>query len=53
MYVRLCLGVLLNYRYTARLLLAVHIYSRINITTFFNFPDMFRWYIRDLQCYIF
>jgi len=27
--------------------------SRINITTFFNFPDMFRRYIRHLQCYIF
>ena len=27
--------------------------SRINITTFFNFPDMFRWYIHHLQCYIF
>ena len=27
--------------------------SRINITTFFNFPGMFRRYIRHLQCYIF
>ena len=27
--------------------------SRINITTFFNFPDMFLRYIRHLQCYIF
>ena len=27
--------------------------SRINITTFFNFPDIFRRYIRHLQCYIF
>ena len=27
--------------------------SRINITTFFNFPDMFRRYIRHLQCYTF
>ena len=27
--------------------------SRVNITTFFNFPDMFRRYIRHLQCYIF
>ena len=27
--------------------------SRINITTFFNFPDMFRRYIRHLQCNIF
>ena len=26
---------------------------RINITTFFNFPDMFRRFIRHLQCYIF
>ena len=25
--------------------------SRINITTFFNFPDMFRRYIRHLQCH--
>ena len=28
-------------------------FSRINITTFYNFPDMFRRYIRHLQCYIF
>jgi len=27
--------------------------SRINITTFFNLPDMFRRYTRHLQCYIF
>ena len=27
--------------------------SRINITTFFNLPDMLRRYIRHLQCYIF
>ena len=27
--------------------------SRINITTFFNFPEMFRRYIGHLQCYIF
>ena len=27
--------------------------NRINITTFFNFPNMFRRYIRHLQCYIF
>ena len=27
--------------------------SRINITTFFNFPDVFRRYIRHVQCYIF
>ena len=27
--------------------------SRINITTFFNLPDMFRRYIRHRQCYIF
>ena len=26
---------------------------RINITTFFNLPDIFRRYIRHLQCYIF
>ena len=28
-------------------------FSRINITTFFNFPDMFWRYIRHRQCYIF
>ena len=36
-----------------RWILKGFIHVRINITTFFNFPDMFRRYIRHLQWYIF
>ena len=42
-----------HFKFASFQILKGFIHVRINITTFFNFPDMFRRYIRHLQWYIF